>query len=86
MFNQSLYKFINYLQKERDKGNFDNLDIKTVNNIIQKARWFNRKLEAQDESNIAEAIKKAFNPTNRDISYKNYNYNHGDYNKRKKKK
>ena len=85
-YNQSLYKFIKYLEKERDKGTFDDLDINTVNNIIKKARWLNRKLEQEDESNICEAIKKAFDPTNKDISYKNYNYNHGDYNRPRKKK
>ena len=86
MFNQSLYKFIKYLEKEKEKGKFDALDIKTVDDILKKARWFNRKLEHQDESDIAEAIKRAFEPTAIDISHKNYNYNHGDYDKRKKKK
>ena len=86
MFNQSLYKFIKYLEGERKKGNFDSLDIATVDDIIKKARWFNRKLERQDESNICEAIKRAFEPTAIDISHKNYNYNHGDYNRPRKKK
>lgn len=86
MFNQSLVNFLHYLELEKKKGKLNVQELAAIDDILRRGRWFLRKIEQQNESDIVEAIQKAFNPTEKDISYKNYNYRNGDYDKSKKKK